>query len=182
MLENRQFLFLLPILIFAFLFLFLWKGLSLDPHKLPSALLNKPVPQFLLGTVLSPNQTFTNKDLRGKITLLNVWATWCVSCRDEHPVLMEIARDYQIPIYGLDYKDQRLSAAQWLHEFGNPYKLVGFDGNGSVAIDWGVYGTPETFVIDKAGFIRYKFIGPLTEDDWQKKVLPVIKGLQDNHS
>ena len=178
MLENRPFLFILPLFIFAILLVFLWKGLSLDPHKLPSALLNKSVPQFQLSTVQNSQQIFTEKDLNGKISLFNVWATWCESCRDEHSVLMDIERDYQIPIYGLDYKDQRLSAVQWLHQFGNPYKLVGFDGNGTVAIDWGVYGTPETFVIDKSGYIRYKFIGPLTIEAWRDELLPIVRKLQ----
>ena len=138
--------------------MFLWKGLSLDPHKLPSALLNKSVPQFQLSTVQDSGQMFTDRNLHGQISLLNVWATWCSSCREEHPVLMDIERDYQIPIYGFDYKDQRISAIQWLQQLGNPYTLIGFDNSGSVAIDWGVYGTPETFIIDKNGIIRYKFI------------------------
>jgi cytochrome c biogenesis protein CcmG/thiol:disulfide interchange protein DsbE len=161
------------------LVVFLWQGLSLDPHKLPSALLNKSVPQFKLSTIQGTDQQFTDQNLRGKISLLNVWASWCMSCRDEHSVLMDIARDYQIPIYGVDYKDQRSAAIEWLQQFGDPYKLVGFDGDGSVAIDWGVYGTPETFVIDKAGVIRYKFIGPLTEEAWQEEILPVVKRLQE---
>lgn len=179
MLFKRQLLFIFPLFVFTILTVFLWKGLSLDPHKLPSALLNKPVPKFQLTTVSEAGQLFTDRNLHGQISLLNVWATWCSSCRVEHLVLMDIEHDYQIPIYGLDYKDQRLSAIQWLQQVGNPYKLVGFDGSGSVAIDWGVYGTPETFIIDKNGIIRYKFIGPLTQEAWQEELLPIVRGLQE---
>lgn len=157
---------------------FLWRGLSLDPHKLPSALLNKSVPSFRLTTLQNENQFFTDKNLRGQVALLNVWATWCESCQQEHPILMEITRDYRITVYGLDYKDTRLSAKTFLQQSGNPYSLVGFDGKGNVAIDWGVYGTPETFVIDKSGIIRYKYIGPLTNDVWFNELLPLIKDLQ----
>lgn len=178
MIINRQSLYLFPLVIFAILLVFLWKGLSLDPHKLPSALLNKPMPPFQLSTVQMPTQLLTDKNLRGHVVLLNVWATWCVSCRAEHPVLMDIARDYSIPIYGIDYKDNRLSTLEWLQQLGNPYTAIGFDGAGNVAIDWGVYGTPETFIIDKEGIIRYKFIGPLTEDAWQNELLPIVQGLQ----
>ncbi len=159
---------------------FLWKGLSLDPHKLPSALLDRPVPFFQLTTLQNEGQFFTNKTLQGRVTLVNVWATWCESCREEHAELLDIARDYQVPIYGLDYKDERDAAKQWLQQFGDPYAMVGFDNNGNVAIDWGVYGTPETFVIDKAGVIRYKFIGPLTDTEWRNELLPVVRKLQEN--
>ena len=178
LLINRQFLFVFPLILFAILIVFLWRGLSLDPHKLPSVLLNKPIPQFQLSSVQNQEQLFTDKNLQGQVSLLNVWATWCVSCREEHPVLMDIARNYSVPIYGFDYKDNRASALQWLQQWGNPYTMVGFDGAGNVAIDWGVYGTPETFIIDKEGVIRYKFIGSLTEDAWQNELLPIVQKLE----
>lgn len=179
---DRQIVFIFPLLLFSILMVFLWKGLRLDPHKLPSALLNKPVPQFQLTTVQNEDQFFTDKNLRGQVVLLNVWATWCESCQEEHPELMEIARDYRVTIYGLDYKDTRASAKTFLQQYGNPYTLVGFDGDGDVAIDWGVYGTPETFIIDKSGIIRYKYIGPLTDDVWVNNLLPIVKSLQENNS
>lgn len=157
---------------------FLWRGLSLDPHKLPSALLNKPVPSFRLTTLQNEYQFFTDKNLKGQVALLNVWASWCESCQEEHSTLLEIAHDNDVSLYGLDYKDTRAAAVTMLQQFGDPYKMVGFDGNGNVAIDWGVYGTPETFVIDKNGIIRYKYIGPLTDAVWVNELLPLIKDLQ----
>lgn len=176
---TRKIQFILPFAVFCGMVLFLWRGLSLDPHLLPSALINKPVPQFRLATVTNPNRFFTAQDLHGHISLVNVWATWCISCRVEHPALMDIAQTNKIAIYGIDYKDQQSDAQQWLAQNGNPYKLVGFDGDGSTAINWGVYGTPETFIIDKNGIVRYKYVGPVSDEIWQEQLLPVVTKLEN---
>jgi len=169
---------LIPLVIFLGVGIFLWRGLNLDPTKVPSVLINKPTPNFSLSTVKDPNKQLTNQLFKGHVSLLNVWATWCVSCRVEHPVLMEIKKLDKVKIYGLDYKDKRPLASKWLEKRGNPYVKSLFDPTGRAAIDWGVYGTPETFIIDKKGFIRYKFIGPMTMQDWQETVYPIVKRLE----
>ncbi len=169
--------FLAPLVIFIVLAVFLWRGLSLDPRQLPSPLINKPVPTFKLITLEDAQQNFSNKNLLGHVSLVNVWATWCITCQVEHPILMDIAHASPIPIYAIDYKDDRATALKWLQSHGNPYKMVGFDGDGKVSINWGVYGTPETFVVDKKGIIRYKLIGVLTPEVWQHEILPLIDKL-----
>jgi cytochrome c biogenesis protein CcmG/thiol:disulfide interchange protein DsbE len=171
--------YLLPLGIFLALAALLFKGLSLDPRKVPSPLIDKPAPAFSLSRLKDPGGVLANSDLHGKVTLLNVWATWCVACRSEHPVLMQLAQTGQVDIYGLNYKDERDAAVAWLERFGNPYKANGFDADGRVGIDWGVYGTPETFVIDKRGVIRDKHIGPLTVDVLRDRILPLVKRLQE---
>ncbi len=168
---------LVPLLLFILLAIFLWRGLHNDPHHVPSALMNKPVPQFSLYKLAKPEQTFTNKALLGHVSLLNVWASWCITCRVEHPVLMDIARQNIVPIYSLDYKDQRQRAQHWLSQYGNPYQQTGFDKDGRVAINFGVYGTPETFVIDRHGVVRYKLIGAINHEIWQNTILPLINKL-----
>lgn len=167
-----------PLIVFILLGVFLWRGLSLHPHRIPSALINKPAPVFTLSDVENTANTFSNKDLIGHVSLVNVWASWCISCRVEHPVLVDIARTSHVPIYGIDYKDSRVNARHWLKTYGNPYTKIGFDPHGNVAINWGVYGTPETFVIDKHGIIRDKFIGPITPNDWKEKLLPEVEKLK----
>jgi len=168
----------IPFIIFLGLVVLLWSGLSLNPRKIPSALLNKSAPAFHLTTLFDEKTPFTQQDLQGKVSLVNVWASWCVACRDEHPILMEIARQNRVPIFAIDYKDKRAAAKQWMQKFGNPYKKIGFDGKGDVAINWGVYGTPETYLVDQHGIIRYKHVGPMTLTIWQKEFLPRIKKLQ----
>lgn len=168
---------LIPLIIFLILILFLWRGLQLDPRQLNSALLNKPVPTFSIATLENPQQQMTSKVFLGHVSLLHVWATWCITCQAEHPELMDLSRTTDIPIYGLNYKDDRATAIKWLKEHGNPYRMIGFDGEGKVAIDLGVYGTPETYVIDSKGVIRYKLIGTLTPQVWQQKILPLIDKL-----
>ena len=168
----------IPLIIFLIIAVFLWRGLKIDPRKIPSSLIDKPAPTTQLATVLKPENKLTNADLKGQVSLVNVWATWCVSCREEHPILLELARRTTIPIYGLDYKDTRFKAKKWLVHYGNPYVKSGFDEKGLTAIDWGVYGTPETFVIDKKGIIRYKHIGHITLQSLQQELVPVIKRLQ----
>lgn len=167
----------LPLITFLILIAFLWRGLYLDPRKLPSALINKPAPAFALPTLINPKIIFTKNDLLGHWSLLHVWATWCLTCQEEQPFLMDLARDRSIPIYAIDYKDDANTAKQWLHDHGNPYQLIGFDVHGDTGINWGVYGTPETFLIDKNGEIRYKVTGALTPEIWQTKILPMIKNL-----
>jgi cytochrome c biogenesis protein CcmG, thiol:disulfide interchange protein DsbE len=175
---RDRLLLLVPLLFLSALGIVLWRGLSLNPRQLPSPLVNKPIPAFSLPNLLQPQQAFASSALNGQIALLNVWATWCISCRVEHPVLVDIAKRQHIPIYSLDYKDSRVAASEWLHQFGNPYRAIGFDHDGKVAINLGVYGTPETFIIDQHGIIRYKHIGPITEDVWQTEVMPEIQKLE----
>ena len=170
--------YLAPLGIFIVLVIFLARGLTLNPHEVPSPLIGKPAPEFLLPQLQDANQQFGRKDLLGKVTLLNVWASWCVACRHEHPLLVQLARSGQVEIYGLNYKDTREDALRWLNQLGNPYKLSAFDQEGRVGIDYGVYGVPETYVIDKQGIIRYKLIGPLTPENLNKDILPLVKELQ----
>ena len=170
--------FLLPLLLFVVLAVFLAFGLTRDPREIPSPLINKPAPAFVLPQLSDPTKSFSSKDMRGKVWLLNGWASWCVACRDEHPVLLELSRTGIVPIYGLDYKDERRNGLAWLEEFGNPYTLSISDTDGRVAIDYGIYGVPETFVIDREGVVRYKHTGPVTVEALQKKILPLVRELQ----
>ena len=170
--------YLTPLLLFLALAGLLYKGLSLDPHRVPSPLIGKPAPAFSLPRLQQPEAVLSSDDLKGKVSLLNVWATWCVACRAEHPLLVQLARQ-GVPIYGLNYKDKRPDAQRWLQRYGNPYLANAFDADGRVGIDWGVYGTPETFVIDKHGVIRFKQIGPLTREVIDRTLLPLLKRLQE---
>jgi len=170
--------FLIPLGIFAVIVVFLSIGLSLNPREVPSPLIGKPAPGFRLAQLQAPAKTFAREDMAGQVWLLNVWASWCVSCRDEHPVLLDLARAKEVPILGLNYKDQPEDAIAWLKKFGDPYTLSITDRDGRVGIDYGVYGVPETFVIDKAGVIRYKQIGPVTPDALKDKILPLVRELE----
>jgi cytochrome c biogenesis protein CcmG/thiol:disulfide interchange protein DsbE len=156
---------------------FLAVGLRLNPREIPSPYIGKAAPQFKVSQLLAENLTISPQDMRGKVWLLNVWASWCVSCREEHPVLLDFARQGVVPIIGLNYKDARRDATNWLKQFGDPYQLSAFDGDGRIGIDYGVYGVPETFVIDKEGVIRLKHVGPVTIDVITQKLLPLIKEL-----
>lgn len=171
--------FLLPLAIFLALLLFLGIGLRLNPREIPSPFIGKPAPAFSLAQLNDPEKTISPKDMLGQVWLLNVWASWCVSCRQEHPVLMEFSKQGVLPILGLNYKDNRAEGIAWLQQFGNPYQLSAFDAKGMVGIDYGVYGVPETFLIDKRGVIRLKHIGPVTPEVIAEKLLPLIKEL--NH-
>ena len=170
--------YLLPLGIFLVLVVFLGIGLGLNPREIPSPLIDKPAPAFDLVQLHEPGKSLTTQDMRGQVWLLNVWASWCVSCREEHPVLVELAKTRVVPIVGLNYKDQRPEALRWLQQFGDPYVMSIVDGDGRVGINFGVYGVPETFVIDKAGVIRYKQIGPVTPKALQEKILPLVAKLQ----
>ncbi|MCK5091726.1 MAG: DsbE family thiol:disulfide interchange protein [Gammaproteobacteria bacterium] len=168
---------LIPLLIFIVLAGFLYVGLGLDPKKIPSALIEKPAPEFTLPTLLDPSKQTSSGDFKSKAYLLSVWASWCVSCRLEHPVLMDLAKNTDIPIVGLNYKDQREDAVRWLNKYGNPYTVSGYDIKGRVGIDWGVYKVPETFVVGPKGIIYYKHLGPLSNEILERDILPLIKKL-----
>lgn len=169
--------YLIPLVLFLGLVVFLAIGLGRDPHEVPSPLINRPAPTLLLPQLADPAKTFSAEQMRGKVWLLNVWASWCVACREEHAMLLEISRSGVVPLYGLNYKDQREDALGWLRDLGDPYVLNVSDLDGRVGIDYGVYGAPETFLIDRNGVIRYKKIGPITPDDWQNQIQPLVREL-----
>ncbi len=173
--------YLLPLGIFGALVALLYAGLYLNPREVPSPLIDKPAPAFSLPQLHDTGKTLSRQDLLGKVYLLNVWASWCVSCRDEQPVLMQLAQTKQVEMYGLNYKDQRADALRWLEIFGNPYVASVSDMDGRVGIDWGVYGVPETFVIDRGGVIRYKHIGPVTQADLDTVLLPRCANCRAQH-
>ena len=166
----------IPLLVFVVLGVFLYVGLSLNPREVPSPFIGKPAPAFTLPVIGQPGVTFSPEANKGKVWLLNVWAPWCVACRQEHPMLMQLA-SVGVPIYGLNWKDKDREAEALLAQKGSPYVLNAEDLNGRVGIDYGVTGTPETFVIDKAGIIRMKHIGPIDPDTWEKKFVPLLKEL-----
>jgi cytochrome c biogenesis protein CcmG/thiol:disulfide interchange protein DsbE len=173
----RSLKFLVPLAVFIALVAFFAVGLTRDPREVPSPFIGKPAPAFTLTQLHDEKVAFTPEDMKGKVWLLNVWASWCVSCRVEHPLLVEMSRGKVVPIVGLNYKDKRDDGVQWLAKFGNPYVLSAYDAEGKVGIDYGVYGVPETFVIDKQGVIRYKQIGPVTPEALEKTIMPLIKKL-----
>lgn len=169
--------YLIPLVVFIVLSVFLWKGLQLDPRDVPSPLVNKAAPQFDLPQLADPATHIKRDEMLGQVWLLNVWASWCVSCRQEHPVLVRLSRKNIVPIYGLNYKDTREAGMNWLNDFGNPYVASAFDANGRVGVDYGVYGVPETYVIDKQGVIRYKQTGPVSDEVLMTTILPLVKEL-----
>lgn len=166
--------FLLPLGMFALLVAVFAIGLGRDPALVPSPLIGKPAPEFSLPRLDDPSQTFSRADLLGKVSLVNVWGTWCAGCRQEHDVLLTLAKDSGIPIYGINWKDDEDLARQWLVQLGNPYAAVGVDADGRVAIDWGVYGAPETFLVGPQGNVLYKHIAPITLEVWREEFLPRI--------
>lgn len=169
--------FLIPMGIFLVLVLFLGAGLKLDPKEVPSPLIGKPAPAFALARLDDPAQTIRRDDLLGQVWMLNVWASWCVACREEHPLLVEFAKSKMLPIYGLNYKDKPAAGQKWLADFGNPYKASLSDLDGRVGIDFGVYGVPETFIIDRQGVVRFKQIGPVTPEVIRTKIEPLVRQL-----
>lgn len=169
--------FALPLGGFLALVTFLAMGLRLDPRHIPSPLIDRPAPTFRLARLDDPRRTFAPEDARGTVWLLNVWGSWCVSCRTEHPILMALAREGQVPIYGLAYRDTRENARAFLQSFGDPYTVSLEDPEGRVGLDYGVYGAPETYVIDKAGVIRFKQIGPLTIEVLRQTIVPLLERL-----
>ena len=169
---------LIPLAVFIVLVIFLAIGLTRDPHEIPSPLIGKPAPSFSAPILQAPEKQFSAKDMLGQVWLLNTWASWCVACRQEHPILMEFAKTKTLPIIGLDYKDKDADGLKWLARYGNPYDKTITDKDGRIGIDFGVYGVPESFLIDKAGVIRYKQIGPITDETLRDKILPLIRELQ----
>ncbi|MEE8234052.1 MAG: DsbE family thiol:disulfide interchange protein [Gammaproteobacteria bacterium] len=172
---NRYFL---PLALFAVLVLLLAIGLRIDPSIVPSPLIDKPLPAFNLPKLITPDDNIKSSDFQGDVVLLNVWASWCVACRVEHPLLLELSKNNEMLIYGINYKDTRNDAMQWLQRFGDPYRASAFDQHGLTGIDLGVYGVPETFIMDRAGIIRYKHIGPVTREALENTIVPLIKKLK----
>ncbi|MBK5206262.1 MAG: DsbE family thiol:disulfide interchange protein [Polaromonas sp.] len=166
-----------PLGIFLVLALFLALGLKLDPREVPSPLIGKPAPAFVAPTLALPDRVLRNEDMLGKVWMLNVFASWCAACREEHPILVAYSRAGGVPVYGLNYKDKREDGLRWINQFGNPYTEILFDNDGRIGINFGVYGVPETFIIDRAGVIRYKQIGPITPQVLREKIEPLLKKL-----
>ena len=173
----KRWIMVLPLAAFLLVAVFLYRGLYLDPAELPSAMIGKPFPHFSLPAVEGEN-TLTQADLLGKPALVNVWGTWCVSCRVEHPVLNKLA-EQGVRIYGVNYKDDNAAALKWLKDFHNPYQLNIRDEQGTLGLDLGVYGAPETFLIDAKGIIRHKFVGVVDETVWREQLAPLYQGLVD---
>ena len=174
--------YLLPVILFFVLCGFLFIGLYKDPSKVDSPLIGKSVPEFSLPRLEKPNDLISDKEFLGKVSILNVWGTWCFACKQEHPVLLDLAKRNVAPIYGLNYKDDSEQAKMYLRDFGNPFVSNAVDKTGRVAIDWGVYGAPETFIMDKKGIIRHKHIGPLTIEIVEGEILPLIQNLKNEAS
>ncbi len=163
--------------LFIALVVLLAVGLRLNPREVPSPLIGKPAPTFELPLLNEPDKQFSEKTMLGKVWIMNVWASWCPPCLVEHPVVTQMARSGIAPVIGLNYKDTREDALPWLKRNGDPFQLIAFDGNGRIGIDYGVYGVPETYIIDRQGIIRYKHIGPLTPDIVTKEMEPLVKDL-----
>lgn len=177
----RRLILFIPLAIFFVMGIFLWRGLQLDPSELPSALIDKPMPAFQLSSLYDESRTLTERDLVGKPALLNVWATWCPTCKQEHAQLNKIAREEGVTIYGINYKDDRAEARAWLQRYDDPYVINIFDEKGSLGLDLGVYGAPETYVLDKDGVIRYRHVGEVNEKVWQQ-LRGIIQGLDGGAS
>ena len=170
----RFVIYAVPAIVFIAIGALFYEGLNLNPTYIPSPLLGKPAPVYELPRLMDPASTTGTKDLLGQVSLVNVWATWCPGCRQEHPFLVELAREGFVPIYGVNWRDDRIAALQWLSTLGNPYEATAFDADGGVAIDWGVYGAPETFLVGPDGTVLYKHIAPLTRRVWEAEFLPRI--------
>ncbi|MCG7532589.1 DsbE family thiol:disulfide interchange protein [Psychrobium sp. MM17-31] len=173
----KRVLLFLPLVLFLAMGFFLYRGLYLNPQEMPSALEGKPVPSFKLLTVKDQNRVVTNADLKGQVYLLNVWGTWCAGCKIEHPYLLDIAKS-GLPIYGINFKDELNAAQQWLEDYEDPYQFTVYDSDGRLALDLGVYGAPETFVVDDKGIIRLRFAGILDPTAWNTKIKPLIESIK----
>lgn len=174
--SMSRFKLFIPLIVFAVLGLFFWKGLSLDPTRMPSALIDKSMPEFQLPIVKDAQRRVTVEDLKGQPSLLNVWATWCVACKVEHPYLNKLAKQ-GVMIFGVNYKDDTKSAQEWLAKLGDPYAFSVVDADGRLGIDLGVFGAPETYVLDREGVIRYKHVGVVDERVWQEIIQPIMQRL-----
>ncbi len=175
---TRRVLFFIPLAAFVGLAVYLWAGLKSDPRIIPSALIDQPVPTFELPPLEPGKQGFSNTDLIGEVLIVNIFASWCLPCRVEHPLLMELAEQGTVPVYGINWKDRQPDAVAWLAELGNPYARIGQDPDNNVGIDFGVYGVPETYVIDAEGRIRFKQVGPILPELLKQTILPLIRDLQ----
>lgn len=169
-----------PLAVLGIMIAIFMVGLQRDPTILPSPFLDKPAPGFELPLLTDPSKTISNEDYAGKVALVNVWATWCVGCRQEHEFLLSLERENLVPIYGLNWRDQREDAVAWLNNLGDPYVASGYDGDGRAGIDWGVYGAPETFLISKDGRVLYKHLGPLNRVAWDRDFVPLIQAENGN--
>ncbi len=165
-----------PVVVFVALLGFLLFGLTRDPSELPSPFIDKPAPDFSLPSLLEPDVTMDRSVLTTGWSLVNVWATWCVGCRQEHDFLLQLANSGTIPVFGINWRDNGDEAKRWLQQLGDPYVMSGFDADGRVGIDWGVYGAPETFLVDPDGIVRHKHLGPLSAEIWQRDFVPLISG------
>jgi cytochrome c biogenesis protein CcmG, thiol:disulfide interchange protein DsbE len=174
----RSLKYVIPGLVFMALVGFFYRGLFLDPKIVPSPLIGKPAPAFELQDVRDPAVSFATSDMLGKPAVLNVWATWCAGCRQEHPFLMQLARSEEVALYGMNYRDERPKALDWLRRLGDPYLKVGYDPDGMGSLDWGVYGSPETFLLDPDGTVVYKHLGPLGPRVWEQEFRPRIAAMQ----
>lgn len=174
----QRVLFLLPLVVFAVLAAYFIVGLGKDPRMVPSALIDKPVPEFDLPPLTEDRLGLASTDFGGEVVLVNVFASWCIPCRAEHPLITRLAEDGIVKVYGLNWKDKQADAVAWLNELGDPYDRIGHDLSGRVGIDWGVYGVPESYLIDKKGRIRYKHVGPIFSETLKETVIPIIRDLQ----
>lgn len=170
--------YLLPLIAVLLLIPFMILGLRSDPSELPSQYLGKPAPEFNLPTLKDPARFISTADLKGQVSLVNIWATWCAGCRAEHAFLMQLHRDQEIPIYAINWRDNRDAALKWLAQLGDPYVASGFDADGRVGIDWGAYGAPETFLLNADGHVVYRFTGPLSPALWEQEFVPRIAELE----
>ena len=176
----KRALFIIPLLLFLGLAGYLGYGLTRDSSILPSTLIDKPVPQFALLPLLDGESGLKTADLTGEVSLVNVFASWCVPCRAEHPYLVKAAEQDGVPLYGINWKDKRADATAWLEELGNPYKAIGFDPDNKAGVEWGVYGAPETYVIDRKGRVRYKHVGPVFDETLENTILPLVRQLRSD--
>lgn len=174
--------FAIPLVVFVLVSGFLYRGLALDPREVPSPLIGKPAPAFSLPTLADSEVQFSPAQMKGKVWLLNIWGTWCASCRVEHPVLVDLARRGLVDIVGLNYKDNTTQAKVWLQDLGDPYVVTAVDATGRIGIDWGFYGAPETFVVDADGLVRYKHIGPVSPQVLEQTILPLVEQLRGGQS
>lgn len=175
----KRALFILPLILFLGLAFYLGFGLTRDSRLLPSTLIDKPAPEFALEPLLSNGKGLATADLKGQVSLVNVFASWCVPCRAEHPTLMRVAKEHAVPIYGINWKDKRADATAWLDELGDPYARIGYDPDNKAGVEWGVYGAPETYVIDRDGRVRFKHVGPIFRSTFDETILPIIRKLQE---
>lgn len=174
--------FILPALVIVVLIGLFSYGLTRDPSVIPSALIDKPAPEFAVPRLHQPDQLFTQNDLKGQVSVFNVWASWCVACRAEHPLVEELAARTQARVYGLNYKDERASALGWLARYGDPFAKSAYDLQGDVGFDWGVAAVPETFIVDRKGIVRFKQVGPIDRNKLEEVILPLITQLMDEGS